>query len=180
MSVQRILITLVSVALLVSACGIPVDNEPVVISNDELPTALQPGTSTTTTLPDQLTEEVTIFLVDPGDGEPTLRPVTRQVPVVESGAELEFLVLEQLLIGPTSEEQLDLNLISVVVPASEEPIMVLSLDRAIEGQLTVVLSEPPDTEGENRSVAFAQMVFTLTEMEAVSYTHLTLPTIPLV
>ena len=62
MSVQRILITLVSVALLVSACGIPVDNEPVVISNDELPTALQPGTSTTTTLPDQLTEEVTIFL----------------------------------------------------------------------------------------------------------------------
>lgn len=167
MSVQRILITLVSVALLVSACGIPVDNEPVVISNDELPTALQPGTSTTTTLPDQLTEEVTIFLVDPGDGEPTLRPVTRQVPVVESGAELEFLVLEQLLIGPTSEEQLDLNLISVVVPASEEPIMVLSLDRAIEGQLTVVLSEPPDTEGENRSVAFAQMVFTLTEMEGI-------------
>ena len=167
MSFQRLLITLVSVALLVSACGIPVDNEPVVISNDELPTALQPGTSTTTTLPDQLTEEVTIFLVDPGDGEPTLRPVTRQVPVVESGAELEFLVLEQLLIGPTSEEQLDLNLISFVVPASEEPIMVLSLDRAIEGQLTVVLSEPPDTEGENRSVAFAQMVFTLTEMEGI-------------
>ncbi len=167
MSFQRLLITLVSVALLVSACGIPVDNEPVVISNDELPTALQPGTSTTTTLPDQLTEEVTIFLVDPGDGEPSLRPVTRQVPVVESGAELEFLVLEQLLIGPTSEEQLDLNLISVVVPASEEPIMVLSLDRAIEGQLTVVLSEPPDTEGENRSVAFAQMVFTLTEMEGI-------------
>lgn len=167
MTVRKLLVTLVLVALTASACGIPVDSEPEVISNDQLPDALRPGSSTTTTLPDQLTEEVTIFLVDPGDGVPTLRPVIRQVPVVESGAELEFLVLEQLLIGPTNEEQIDGNLISVIVPAGDEPITVLGLDRAVEGQLTVVLSEPPDTEGENRSVAFAQMVFTLTEMEGI-------------
>ena len=165
---RRLLIILVAVAVGISACGIPGDSEPEIISNDQLPAALQPGSSTTTTLPIQLnTEQVTIFLVDPGDGEPQLRPVPREVPVVESGADLEFSVLEQLLLGPTQEEQLEENLTSLVVPTGDEPVAILALDRAVEGQLTVVLSETPAIEGEDRTVAFAQMVFTLTEMEGV-------------
>lgn len=166
MTALRSFLAFVAFAVLGAACGIPVDSAPEVISNDQLPTALQPGSSTTTSLPAQLTEEVTIFLVDPGDGEPALRPVVRQVPVVESGTDLEFLILEQLLIGPTSEERLDGNLTSLVVP-SDEQISILALDRAVEQQLTVVLSETPAIEGENRTVAFAQMVFTLTEVDGV-------------
>lgn len=166
MSALRLAMIFAAFALAFVACGIPVDSEPEVIGNDQLPAALQPGTSTTTTLPAQLTEQVVIYLVDPGDGEPALRPVTRQVPVVESGTDLEFLILDQLLTGPTSEERLDENLTSLVVP-SEEQISILALDRAVEEQLTVVLSETPAIEGENRTVAFAQMVFTLTEVEGV-------------
>ena len=76
------------------------------------------------------------------------------------------MILDQLLTGPTSEERLDENLTSLVVP-SEEQISILALDRSVEEQLTVVLSETPAIEGENRTVAFAQMVFTLTEVEGV-------------
>jgi len=157
-------------ALLAASCGIPVDSQPEVIANDDLPQALQPGTSTTTTLPPQLTEEVTIYLVDPGDGEPLLRAVPRQVPVVDTGADLELLILQQLIEGPTSEEQLDGNLTTLVVPTSDEPISILGLRRAEgneDNQLVVVLSETPALEGEDRTVAFAQMVFTMTEIEGI-------------
>ena len=163
----KLLVLVLGLALVATSCGIPLDSEPELITNDQLPAALQPGTSTTTTLPPQLTEEVTIYLVDPGDGEPRLRSVIRQVPVVDSGADLETLILEQLLTGPTSEEQLEGNLTTFVVPTSDEPISILGLSRAEDGQLVVTLSETPALEGEDRTVAFAQMVFTLTEVEGI-------------
>lgn len=168
---QRIVRTVafaVLAALGLAACGIPLDEEPEIISRDELPQALQPGTSTTTTLADRLTEDVTIFLIDPGDGEVArLVSAVRQVPVVESGADVERTILEQLLAGPTSEEQLEDNLTTAIVSAGDAPIEVLSLDRPAENQLVVVLSEPPAIEGSDRTVAFAQLVFTLTELNTV-------------
>ena len=163
----KLLVLFLGIALVAASCGIPLDSEPELITNDQLPAALQPGTSTTTTLPPQLTEQVTIYLVDPGDGEPRLRAVVRQVPVVDSGADLETLILEQLIIGPTSEEQLEGNLTTLVVPTGDEPISILGLSRTEDGQLVVVLSETPALEGEDRTVAFAQMVFTLTEIEGI-------------
>lgn len=166
---MRIAAVLTALVLFVSACGIPLDEQPEVIARDELPQALQPGTSTTTTtLASRLTEDVTIFLVNPGDGEATrLVPVTRQVPVVESGADAEQVILEQLLAGPTSEEQLEDNLTTAIVPAGDAPISVLSLRRPADNQLVVVLSETPAIEGSDRTVAFAQLVFTLTELNTV-------------
>lgn len=154
-------------ALVVTGCGIPLDDEPIIIANDELPQSLQTGSSTTTTLPDRLTENVTIYLLDPGDGEARLVPVERQVPVVEGGVEVAQVILEQLLAGPTSEEQLDDNLTSAIVASDDEPISVVSLARPIENQLVVVLSEAPAIEGSDRTVAFAQLVFTLTELNSV-------------
>lgn len=165
---NRLFAIFVALGMLAAACGIPVDSEPELISNDQLPEALQPGTSTTTTIPaQQLTEDVTIFLIDPGDGEPALRPVIREVPVVESGAELELLIFNQLLVGPTSEEQLEGNLTTLIVPTGDEPISILAFDRDVEDQLSVVLSETPAIEGEDRTAAFAQMVFTITEIDGV-------------
>ncbi|MFT7476228.1 MAG: spore germination protein GerM [Verrucomicrobiales bacterium] len=158
---------LLVLGLLASSCGIPLDDEPEVIAREELPLSLQPGTSTTTTLPDQLTEDVTIFLVDPGEGEARLVPVVRQILSVDSGSDIERLILEQLLEGPTTEEQLEDNLTTAVVPSGDDPIAVLSLRRPAENQLVVVLSEAPTIEGSDRTVAFGQLVFTLTELNTV-------------
>ena len=154
-------------ALVLVSCGIPLDDEPIIIANDELPSSLQTGSSTTTTLPDRLSEEVTIYLVDPGDGEARLVPVVRQVPVVEGGTEIAQVILEQLLAGPTSEEQLEANVTSAIISSNDTPISVLSLERPVENQLVVVLSERPAIEGSDRTVAFAQLVFTLTELSNV-------------
>jgi len=154
-------------SLVVSACGIPLDEEPQVIAREDLPQVLQPGTSTTTTLPDRLTEDVTIFLVDPGDGEAILVPVTRQVAVVDGGGEIATLILGQLLAGPTSEEQLEANLTSALIPSGDQPISVVELDRPAQNQLVVVLSDAPAIEGSDRTVGFAQLVFTLTELSTV-------------
>lgn len=169
-SIARRQLSLLGVALLilVSACGIPLDSQPEVIASENLPKSLQPGTSTTTTLPTQLTEEVIIYLLDPGEGEASLVPATRQIPVVqESDTKIEVLILEQLLLGPTSEEQLEDNLTTAVVSSGDAPIEVLSLRRPIEGQIVVVLSEPPAIEGSDRVVSFGQLVFTLTELNTV-------------
>lgn len=164
---KRLVALFATLLMLVTGCGIPLDEEPQVIASDNLPQALQPGTSTTTTLPLSLTEDVTIFLVDPGDGEPALVSVTRQVPVTQAGTQLELVILEELLAGPTSEEQLEDNLTSSVVSAGDEPISVLSLRRPVDDQLVVVLSEPPAIEGADRIVAFGQIVFTMTELNTV-------------
>ena len=156
----------VVIALVFGACGIPLDAEPEVIASEQLPQSLQPGTSTTTTLPDRLSQDVIIYLVDPGDGEASLIPAKRQVPVVDVGTtELELLTLEQLLLGPTSEEQLDDNLTTAVVASGDDPIAVLSLRRPAEDQIVVVLSEAPAIEGSDRIVSFAQLVYTLTELD---------------
>lgn len=164
----RALITAAVLSLIASACGIPLDDGPQVIATDDLPAALQPGsTTTTTTLPSVLTEDVTIYLVDPGDGEPILEPVIRQIPLVEDGTEIERLVLEQLIAGPTSEEQLELNLSTSVVSTSDQPITVLGLRRPVENQLVVVLSETPALEGRAGIVAFGQIVFTMTELPSI-------------
>lgn len=158
----------VTVALALSSCGIPLDDEPQVIASESLPQTLQPGSSTTTTLPPQLTEDVIIYLLDPGDGEASLVPVTRQIAVVEENeSQIELLVLEQLLLGPTSEEQLDDNLTTAVVSSGDAPIEVLSLRRPVDGQIVVVLSEPPAIEGSDRILSFGQLVYTLTELNTL-------------
>ncbi len=159
---------LVSATVLLGACGVPLDDEPSIIATEDLPQPLQPGTSsTTTTLPDQLTEEIRIFLVARNDGEAQLVQVIRQVPVVDAGSDIAPIVLEQLFEGPTSEEQLEANLTSSIVPSGDTPIEVVQLDRPADNQLVVVLSEAPNIEGSDRTVAFAQLVFTLTELSTV-------------
>lgn len=158
----------IALAVTLAGCGIPLDNEPQVIASEDLPLTLQPGSSTTTTLPSQLTEDVTIYLVNPGVGVASLVPVTRQVPVVsEGGKPIEVLILEQLLLGPTSEEQLEDNLTTSVVSSGDEPIEVIDLRRPAEGQIVVVLSEAPAIEGSDRVVSFGQLVYTLTEINTV-------------
>ena len=159
---------LVCSALLFASCGIPVDEEPQIVASDRLPEVLQPGTSTTTTVPDRLADDIVIYLVNPGDGEPSLEPVERQVPSIDAAEGLEEAVLEQLILGPTSEEQLDFNLTTAVVSSEDAPLEVLAVEQPAEQQIVVILSAPPAIEGSDRLVTFAQLVFTLTELETVS------------
>ncbi len=159
---------LLALSLASFGCGIPLDDEPQVVASDALPQNLQPGPQTTTTLPSLLTQDVTIYLINPGDGEASLVPVTRQVPVVsEGGEQIEVLILEQLLAGPTSEEQLEDNLATAVVSSGDDPIAVLDLRRPVDDQIVVVLSEAPALEGSDQVVSFAQLVYTLTEINTV-------------
>lgn len=155
-------------ALVLASCGIPLDDEPQVVASGELPEVLQPGTSTTTTVPDRLGTDIVIYLVDPGDGEPSLIPVDRQVASVDAAEGLAEAVLEQLILGPTSEEQLELNLTTAVVTSEDAPLEVLTVERPGDQQIVVVLSNSPAIEGSDRLVTFAQLVFTLTELPDVS------------
>lgn len=156
-------------ALVTASCGIALDSEPEIIATDQLPPVLQPGTSTTsTTVPENLADDVVIYLVNPGDGQPSLQPVERQVPSVDDAAGLEEVVLETLLLGPTTEEQLDLNLTTAVVSSEDAPLEVLEIARPADQQIVVILSAPPAIEGSDRLVTFAQLVFTLTELDSVS------------
>ncbi len=166
----RVLSRLFVLALIVAGCGVPLDDEAEVIASEQLPEVLQPGSSNTTptTIPDRLAEEVVIYLVDPGDGEPSLEPVSRQVASVEANDGLEASVLDLLILGPTSEEQLDLNLTTAVVSSEDVPLEVIAVELPAEQQLVVTLSAPPAIEGSDRLVTFAQLVFTLTELDTVS------------
>jgi len=154
----------------VTACGIPLSENPEVIASEDLPVVLQPpeatSSTTSTTLPPQLTETVLVYLVDPADGDNLLAPVTRQV-VVGSGLSIEALALQELLVGPTEDDQLESNLTTLVVSEGENPIQILETQRPETGQLVVVLSEAPALTGADRVTAFGQMVFTLTEFEDV-------------
>ncbi len=159
---------LIALAVLGAGCGIPLDDAPETIAVDELPAALQPTTTTTTTsVPEQLAEAVVIYLVDPNEGEPRLVGVERQVALVDSGTELEALILEQLFAGPTNEEQTEKLLSTLLVPSGEAPLAVLETASPADGRLDIVLTEAPSVEGTARITAFAQVVFTLTELESV-------------
>ena len=156
-------------ALIAAGCGVALDSEPEIIATDQLPPVLQPGTSTTSsTVPENLAEDVVIYLVNPGDGQPSLEPVERQVPSTAAEAGLAEIVLETLLLGPTSEEQLDLNLTTAVVSSEDAPLEVLEIARPADQQIVVILSAPPAIEGSDRLITFAQLVYTLTELDTVS------------
>ncbi len=171
---MKIAATLALVCVAVSACGVPLDDEPQVIASQDLPEVLQPGESTTTTLLDRLAEDVLIYLVDPGDGEPSLVPVERQVTLTDAATIIELAVLEQLLAGPTSEEQLDLNLTTAVVSSEDAPLEVLDVDTQTDEDIIVVLSAPPAIAGSDRLVTFAQLVYTLTELPNVDQVRFTI------
>lgn len=163
------LVIALALALIAAGCGIALDSEPEIISSDQLPPVLRPGTTTTsTTVPERLASDVVIYLVDPGDGQPSLQPVERQVPSIEAAVGLEEIVLETLLLGPTTEEQLDLNLTTAVVSSEDAPLEVLEVARPADQQIVVTLSAPPAIEGSDRLVTFAQLVYTLTELDTVS------------
>lgn len=164
--IARLATALVSLLLLLGACGIPLDSEPEVIAADDLPAGLRPSTSTTsTTVLESIAEEITIYLVRPtDDGTNLLEPVVRQIAAVES-IDFASAALEQVFIGPTAEEREEL--ITLTVGSTDEPIQVVETRRPADGRLVVVLSELPSIEGRERVTAFAQMVFTVTAFESV-------------
>jgi len=157
--------------LLLAACGIPLDDEPQLIASEDLPRSLQPNApddTTAPTLPIRDSEVVTIYLVDPAEGDARLVPVVRQVAEGGTPADVEQATLQLLLNGPSSEEQLEQNLTTLLLPSGDVPITLISIDHPVPEQASVVLSDTLGIEGGDRVAAFAQIVFTLTESPQTS------------
>ena len=167
-----IIVTAASIcSLLLAACGIPLDDEPQIIASEDLPRSIQPNVPDDTsapTLPIRDSEVVTIYLVDPAEGDAGLVPVVRQVPEGGAAAEVEQATLQLLLDGPSSDEQLEQNLTTLLLPSGDAPIGLISIDHPVPGQASIVLSDTLGIEGGDRVAAFAQIVFTLTEFPQTS------------
>lgn len=163
---RRLAAAMTALVLAATSCGVPLDAQPEVIASEDLPRSLQPGlvdTTTSSTLPILESEIVTIYLIDPADGNARLVPVDRQVPQGGSRTDVEEATLQHLLAGPSNEEQLEDNLTTLVIPSGDDPISVVGIQHPAPEQIAVVLSEPPALEGSDRVAAFAQIVFTLTQ-----------------
>ncbi len=154
----------VLVAITISGCGIPIDENPQVIDSAELPESLRPGftASTTTTAAAPQTETRSVYLLtNPQDIERTVVvEVQRQV---ESGAPLAEL-LETLFGEPASAEESATGYFNTL-----ELFEVLSAT-VINGIATVDMvllspdgeQQPPSTD--ELRFAAAQLVFTASEV----------------
>lgn len=169
--IRRVVGSVTVLLLVATGCGVPLDAQPEVIAAEDLPRTLQPGlvdSTTTTTLPIRESDVVTIYLVDPADGNARLVPVTRQVPQAISRTDVEVATLQHLFEGPSNQEQLEDNLTTFVIPSGDDPISVVDIQHPADDQVAVVLSEPPALEGGDRVAAFAQIVFTLTQFPSTN------------
>jgi hypothetical protein len=145
-----------AVALVLTGCGLPDDDQPRVIAAADAPIDLVP---TTVSMPEQEGVDVFVFFVVDG----RLQRVERQVPEATPEA-----IWEVLLAGPTeSEEQLTTS-----IPPSTT-LNGPELDRA-SGTLTLDLG--PDLENsifalpvDGQALAFAQIVWTMTRIAGIGY-----------
>lgn len=141
--------TVVAVALLAAACGIPTGGGPTAIAKADVPFhLLNPTSGSTTTVPQSVTAQ-TIYLVAPSQH---VVAVTRYLPVPANLSD----ILRALLEGPTAEEsakgyQSFLNGTNVQVSATVSA-----------GIATVNFSaNPVQVVGADfQALAFAQVVFT--------------------
>ena len=151
---------LLAVALAVAGCGLSEDSGPQAIRTDELPAdLLDPNTSTSTTLTG-VTTTVTVYLIR-GEGDEThLEPVTREVEdPTRAGERIDALL------SPTTEQEQDDGLISSI--PSDTALLGTELDEETD-ELVIDLSGALfDVEATELAQAFAQIVWTVSEMEGV-------------
>lgn len=154
---------LVLVALLgaLAGCGLSPNDDPQAIATDDLPADLvDPNPSTSTTLSPMATTAVTVYLLA-RDGDATrLSPVRREVEDAARPGER----IDALLQPTTEKEQAD-GLISSI--PTDTVLLKTELNPA-DQELVVDLSGALfDVQGKELANAFAQLVWTVTEMEGV-------------
>jgi len=151
-------LTLLFSLSLMTACSIPLDDNPRDISAN-LPDALLPPASTTTQ-PPAPKETVKIFLAKANqDGEMKLEPVNREI----SGDGSINVILDQVLAGPTLTEQ-ETQLVSPFAEGSKVIGAILE-NTLLEIHLDSLNGFPQDDSKSNR-LAFAMLVCTASELIA--------------
>ena len=149
---------LVTIALVVTSCGIPTDGSPQAISKSDVPFHLLMPTSPPTTTPQTLTVGVPelIYLVDPTQH---LSPVTREIAPPATLTE----ILGALMDGPSSAET-STGLRSFLTGLPSDVSATVT-----SGIATVnFLSNPVQVVGPDQILAVSQVVFTATQQPGVT------------
>ncbi len=157
---RRALAVALVLAAVAAGCGLSENDEPRVISAADLPTELvDPSPSSSTTkAPSPTTTSVPVYYLVQQDGVPRLVAVAREVADPTRPRDR----LAALLVPPTPDEQAAGILTSI-------PADTVLIDTKLKGDEVVIdLSRSLfDVQGEELRNAFAQMVWTATEVEGV-------------
>jgi spore germination protein GerM len=147
-------------AAVLGACGIPADDEPRAVSQEQLP-----STTTTTVVDESQTVAVDLYFVHSEEDRDVLTTVEREVPVrSESGQPTPATVLESLLGGVTAEERDEAAVVNRIPPdtALASPPVLSG------GTLTVDLDRRISTvQGDGARLAYGQMVCTMDALDEV-------------
>ena len=157
---RGLLLTLLAVLVVASGCGLSEDGGPRAIAADDLPPDLLDVGEATTTTVEGATTPVTVYLIRREGDETRLQGVEREVPdATRPGARLDALL------QPITSDEQALGLTSSIPTDTA----VLGADLTGESQeLVIDLTEALfDVEGTELALAFAQIVYTVTEMEGV-------------
>lgn len=158
MALPLALLTLVAAA----GCGLDADSEPQAIAVDDLPgDLLDPNPPTTTTTPDpSALTAVTVYLIKREGDTTLLAPVERRVTDPTRAAERI-----NALLTPTSAEEQQEGLISSI---ATDTVLLRATLISENRELVVDLSSAIfDVQGQELANAFAQLVWTVTELEGV-------------
>lgn len=154
---RRLVASLAALAVAVSACSVPVDDEPIELSGSIVPDTT---TSTSTTSPQVVTREEAVYFLDTVEGT-TLQPVLRSIAV---GSGLQG-VLSNLFDQRPREDQPDERGLSTAIPESAT-LLSASPDPANSNRLVVDvrgLFGDQGIQGAELRNALAQIVWTATE-----------------
>jgi spore germination protein GerM len=153
------------VALGVVGCGIPTDDGPRAISNENVPDDVADDTTEPT--PSQSTVGAPIYLVQSPD-DPRLVDVQRRVPAGSSpAADPDPAAVLETLLTATANPREQINGITNLIP---EDTRLASQPELARGTLVVDLtSEIFDVEGENQRAAFGQIVCTANRLDGVHF-----------
>jgi spore germination protein GerM len=160
--VRRCIAALALVAALAAGCGVSANDEPHEIAASDLPPDLMASTTTPTVASSvsPTNAPVTVYYLVLQDGITKLRGVTRDVADASRARDR----LAALLAPPSAEEQAAGLLTSI-------PADTVLLDSELveaDDELVVDLSRSLfDVQGEELRNAFAQLVWTVTELEGV-------------
>jgi spore germination protein GerM len=162
-SIRRLLIVLLAVLVPLGACGLTEDDGPQAIAPENLPPDLldpTPGTSTSIPQPSG-TDVVHVYFLDQSRGEVRLAEVQR---TVADGADPGDR-LAALFAQPT-EEEADQGLVTSI-PADTRLLAMPALDEDTHELVLDLSSEFLSIEGPGGPQAFAQIVWTVMELDGV-------------
>lgn len=179
---RRILMGVIAVATALVGCGLPVQETARPIPAEQIPDALLPeGTTTSTTTPSDEQQPATVYLVNEDN---KLASRTRQLDTPTGADTMTVLtdLVRAVVTGPDQNEQEQLGLTSFVPDGTElaSPPTIGGLEGFDEDTVALDLNEAfyEPLEGTRASLAAAQLVFTLTSQATVQSVTFLLDGVP--